>query len=189
MYRSSPISHLINNSGLLPAYILLDSRQRAYTYRILSLPNSIPTKDILPVTFRTGDGNMQPEDLPEYDLVLTTNQWIRNYRQHLARQVSVRFSIDSSERVRPILANISAQYYLREIFMEEKSRAIEEAKNNQTNLSLWGDGSKLSEGGAGASVVWKLDNKWLSEKVTLGKNKEIFAAEMWGISEIVKVAE
>ena len=59
MYRSSPISYLMNDSGLFPAYILLDSRQQVYVHRILSLPDSIPTKDILPVTLRTGDGNMQ----------------------------------------------------------------------------------------------------------------------------------
>lgn len=44
MYRSSPISPLMNDSGLLPAHILLDSRQRVYALRILGLPDSIPTK-------------------------------------------------------------------------------------------------------------------------------------------------
>ena len=86
MYQSSPISPLMSDSGLLPAhiflflhilclyatrwvmtdapaYILLDSRQRAYAHRLLSLPDSIPTKDILPITLRTGDGNAQPGDL------------------------------------------------------------------------------------------------------------------------------
>ena len=171
MYQSSPISHLMNDSGLLPAYILLDSRQRAYTHRILSLPDSIPIKDILPVTLQTRDGNIQAEDLPEYDLVWTSNQQIRNYGPHLARQVSVQLSIDPAEEVEPILPNMPAQYFPGKIFMEEKSRAIEEAKNDQANLSLCCDGSKLSEGGVRTSVVWKLDNKWLAQKVTLGKNK------------------
>ena len=73
--------------------------------------------------------------------------------------------------------------------MEEKCRAIEEAKKDRADLILWCDGSKLNQGGTGAAVVWKLDNRWLMQKVTLGKNKEIFDAEMWGISEAVKVAE
>ncbi len=34
-----------------------------------------------------------------------------------------------------------------------------------------------------------MDNEWLTQKVKLGKNKEIFDAEMWGISETVKIAE
>ena len=89
MYRSSPISHVMNDSGLSPAYILLDSRQQAYAHRILNLPNLISTKNIFLATLQTGDGNIQPEDLPGYDMVWTTNQRIRNYGQHLARQVSV----------------------------------------------------------------------------------------------------
>lgn len=69
IYRSSPISPLMNDSGLIPAHILLDSRQRAYAHRLLTLPDSIPTKHILPVTLRSGDGNAQLEDLPEYDSI------------------------------------------------------------------------------------------------------------------------
>lgn len=60
MYQSSTISPLMSSLGLLPAYILLDSRQRVYAHRLLSLPDSIPTKDILPITLRTGDENAQP---------------------------------------------------------------------------------------------------------------------------------
>ncbi len=111
MYQSSPISRLMNDSRLLPAHTLLDSRQRAYIHQIISLPNSIPTKDILPITLRTGDGNAQPEDLPEYDSIWTKNQRIRTYGQHLARQVSVQFSINLAEGVEPILTDIPVQYF------------------------------------------------------------------------------
>ena len=190
MYRSSPISPLMNDSGLLPAHILLDSRQRAYAHRILCLPDSVPTKDILPITLRTGDGNAQPEELPEYDLIWSTNQRIRTYGQHLAKQVSVSFSIDPAEGVEPILP-MPIQSFPGKICMEEKCKAIEIAKKagDQADLTLWCDGSKLDQGGTGAAVIWKLDNEWLTQKVTLGKNKEIFDAEMWRISEAVKIAE
>ena len=190
MYRSSPISPLINDSGLLPAHILLNSWQRAYAHRILCLLDSVPTKDILPITLRTGDGNAQPEELPEYNLIWSTNQRIWTDGQHLATQVSAGFSIDPAEGVEPILA-MSVQSFPGKICIEEKSKAIEIAKKaeDRVNLTLWCDGSKLDQGGAGAAVVWKLDNEWLTQKVTLGKNKEIFDAEMWGISEAVKIAE
>ena len=81
------------------------------------------------------------------------------------------------------------QYFPGKIFMEEKCKAIEKAKKDHANLILWCDGSKLNQGGTGAAIVWKLDNRWLMQKVTLGKNKEIFDAKMWGISKAVKVAE
>ena len=57
---------------------------------------------------------------------------------------------------------------------------------------LWCDGSKLDSRGTGAAVVWKnegTEKEWQEQKVGLGLNKEIFDAEMWGISEAVKVAE
>ena len=50
MYWSSPIFSLINDLGLLPAHILLNSWQQVYAYCILCLPDSVPTKDILPIT-------------------------------------------------------------------------------------------------------------------------------------------
>ena len=159
MYRNSPISHLINDFGLLLAHILLDSRQQAYAHRIISLPDSIPIKNILLITLRTGDGDAQPDDLPEYDSVWTTNQRIRTYGQHLARQILVGFSIDPAKGVEPITADMPAQYFPGKIFMEEKCRAIEEAKKDQANLTLWCDESKLNQGGTGVAVVWKLDNR------------------------------
>lgn len=60
------------------------------------------------------------------------------------------------------------------------------------DLELWCDGSKLDTGGTGAAVVWKSNcrgEEWQTIKVSLGQNKEIFDAEMWGISEAIKVAE
>ena len=56
---------------------------------------------------------------------------------------------------------------------------------------LWCDGSKLDQGGTGAAVVWKshISQKWQEQKLSLGLNKEIFDAEMWGISEAFKIAE
>ena len=74
-----------------------------------------------------GDGNMQPEELPEYDLIWSTNQRIWIYGQHLAQQVLVRFSIDPAERVKPILA-ISTRFFPRKICIKEKYKAIEIAK-------------------------------------------------------------
>ncbi len=126
----------MNDSGLLPAYILLDSRQRAYILQIISLSDLITTKDILPITLGSRDKDMQPKDLPEYNLVWTTNQRIRIYRQYLARKVLDGFSIDPAKRVEPIIADMPMQYFLEKFFIEEKCRAIEEAKKDQADLTL-----------------------------------------------------
>ncbi len=152
MYQSSPIPSLMSESGLLPAHVLLDFRQRKYAHRILSLPDSIPTKDILPITLRTGDGTAQPEDLSESDSIWLTAQRIKTYGQHLAQQVSVGFSIDPTEGVEPISA-MPAQVFPGKIFIAEKSKATDIAKEDQADYALWCDGSKLDQGGAGAAVV------------------------------------
>lgn len=72
MLQSTPIFALISEAGLFPARILLDFRQCLYALRILSLPDSIPTKDILPITLRTDDGNAQQGDQPECDSTWAT---------------------------------------------------------------------------------------------------------------------
>ena len=70
-------------------------------------------------------------------------------------------------------------------------RAIRKGTIGGPDLEHWCDGSKLEKGDTGAAVVWKsdCDGKWQTVKVSLGQNKEIFDAEMWGISEAIKVAE
>lgn len=45
----------------------------------------------------------------------------------------------------------------------------------------------MDGGGTGAAVFWKdnvVNGKWREQKVTLGKNKEILDAEMWGIRSL-----
>ena len=114
----------------------------------------MPTKDILPTTLPTGDRNAQLEELLKYDLVWSTNQRTRAYGQHLAKQISTRFSIDPAEGVEPILA-ISVQFFPRKICIEKRSKDIETAKkaDDRANLTLWCNGSKLYQGEVEAAVV------------------------------------
>ena len=115
--------------------VLSDFRQRTYAHRILSLPNSIPTKDILPITLREGDGNAQPEDLPEGDSIWSNTQRIRTYGQHLARQISVGFCIDPAEGVEPIVA-IPPQVFPGKVFMEDRNGTIRMANEELADLTL-----------------------------------------------------
>ena len=190
MYPSTPVPALMSESGLIPAHILLDFRQRRYAYRLLSLPESIPTKAILPITLRTGDGNAQPEDHPEHDSAWAYNGPIVNYSQRLARQVSIGFSIDPAEGTEPI-QTVPNSVFPGELIIEDRKKAIVEAKSGKAHFKLWCDGSKLEKGGTGAAVVWKshISQKWQEQKLSLGLNKEIFDAKMWGVSEAFKIVE
>lgn len=110
LYQSTPIASLMSESELTPAHILLDFWQRRYAYQILSLPDNVPTKSILPHTLRVGDGNDQPREQPEDDLHWIKGRRIRTYGQYLARQVSVNFSINPAEGVEPILEASTATF-------------------------------------------------------------------------------
>ena len=79
-----------------------------------------------------------------------------------------------------------------ELVIEDKNKAILEAKAGRGNLTLWFDGSNLDNGGTGAAVVWEKDGakkEWQEQEAGLGLNKEIFDSEIWGISEAFKVSE
>lgn len=123
-----------------------------YAYQLFSLPDSIPTKEILPITLQIGDGNAQPEDQPELDFIQASNQRITTYGQQPARQVSVRFSIDLAKGTKPIWT-ISCFVFLGELIIEDKNKAILEAKAGRSDLKLWCDGSKLENDGTEAAVV------------------------------------
>lgn len=141
------------------------------------------TKNILSHTLRMGDENGQPGEQPEDDLHWITAQRIRTYGQHLARKISVNYSIDPADGVEPI-SETSTATFSGKIVAEEKNQAIGRAKTETANFVLWCDGSKRDEGGAGAAVVWKenaINGRWPERRVSLGKNKEIIDAEMWGI--------
>lgn len=190
MYPSTSVTALMSESGLIPAHILLDFWQRKYAYRLLSLPESISTKAILPVTLRTGNGNVQPKDYPEHNSAWASNGPAINYSQRLAWQVSIGFSIDPAERTEPIQTALNF-VFPGELIIEDRNRDIREAKYGEAHLKLWYDGSKLDKDGAGASVVWKnyISQRWQERKLSLSVNKEIFDAEIWCISEVFKIAE
>ena len=185
MYQSTPVDPLMSESGLIPARILLDYRQRKYVYRL----DGNPTKSVLPVTLRSGDRNAQPEEQPEDDGIWAQQQKARNYGQHLAQQVSIGFCIDPAYGVEPVVHQKLTEFPSKIIIQDEKT-AILEAKKDSSTLALWTDGSKVESRGAGAAVAWKnpSSHRWEVCEIPLGKNKEILDAELWGISQALKIA-
>ncbi len=70
---------------------------------VLALPDSISTKEILPITLRVGDGDAQPGDQPEQVSVWAIIQRVKIDGQHLTQQVSVGSSVELAEGTGPIL--------------------------------------------------------------------------------------
>ena len=103
--------------------------------------------------------------------------------------MSIGLCIDPAYGVEPVIHQKPTEFPGKIIIQEAKT-AISEAKNDTSTLALWSDGSKVESGGAGAAVVWKnlSSHRWEVRKITLGKNKEILDAELWGISQALKIA-
>lgn len=67
---------------------------------------------------------------------------METYEQHLAKQISVRFSIESVKEVELISAK-PVQVFPKKIFIEEKSQTIDIAKSSYAKHNFWCDKSKL----------------------------------------------
>ena len=102
----------------------------------------------------------------------------------LAQQVASNHSIGPADGIEPVPSlsfdiNLSGN-----IIIEAKNKALEEAKKYRAEYVIWVDGSKLSQGNAGAAACWKdkNHNRWENKSIFLGKNKEIIDAELWAIA-------
>lgn len=103
MYPSTPVQALISEAGLVPAQILLDHRQRMYTYRLLTLPDDHITKKILPISFRKGDADtISADEQPEDTLIWAGNERPTTLSQWLARQIATKQAVDSAFGLEPI---------------------------------------------------------------------------------------
>ena len=88
------------------------------------------------------------------------------------------------------MINLKYKEFSGEIIIQKPTTAISEAKKDKSDLALWSDGSKLELGSVGAAAIYKniSFHSWKSYKTALGRNKDIFDAELWGISEALEVA-
>ncbi len=181
MYPSTPIHPLLSEAGLIPAKIMLDRRQKAYAYRLLTFPDCHPTKQVLPVSLGKGDENSQPGEQPDDTLMWVENSKPRLFGHLLTQQIASNNAIDLADGVEPVKAFGPASGFSGSIIIDEK-KALQEAKKCQTGTVMWADGSKLDQGNVGAAVCWKDRdlNSW--------KNKEILDAELRAIAESLEIA-
>ncbi len=143
MYPSTLIHPLLSEAGLIPAQLVLDSRQKAYAYRLLTVPDCHPTKQILPISLREGDENSLPGEQPEDTLICTKSTKPKTLGQLLAQQVANNCAIDPADDVEPAPSPGLEIYFSGDIVIETKKKALEEAKKYRTGNVVWVDGSKL----------------------------------------------
>ena len=192
MYLSTPVQALIREAGLIPAQILLDHRQRMYTYCLLILSDDHIAKNILPISFWKGDADtISADEQPEDILIWAENKRPTSLSQWLACQVAIMQAIDSAFRTEPIKR--SWQWSTKvplQVVVQPRKEAFHDAKKKREGMVLWTDGSRLDTGKAGSAVVWldKMSDKWQEKRQYLGENKDLFDAELWAISDALEIS-
>ena len=77
-----------------------------------------------------------------------------------------------------------------EVHVEKKEEALRTARewteSNQMD-TVWTDGSRLEDKKVGAAVAFKSRSGWKQEGIYLGRNKEVFDAEVFAIREALRV--
>lgn len=85
----------MSKTGLIPAQILLNHRQKIYAYYLLIFPNDHLIKKILPISFWNKNANFsrekkQPEDL----LIWASKKRPNSFSQWLPWQISNTLAVD-----------------------------------------------------------------------------------------------
>jgi len=75
------------------------------------------------------------------------------------------------------------------VIIQDEEQALAEVKLERDGLVFWTDGSKKEDEWVGCAVVWKEGGRWKKKRGHLGRQKEAFNAEMYAMSEAMKIAD
>ena len=77
-----------------------------------------------------------------------------------------------------------------QVHVEKKEDALKTAKEwsmgDQVN-TVWADGSRLDSGAVGTGVAFRIGDTWHGRGTYLGKNKEVFDAEVYAIGQALEI--
>ncbi|EED20341.1 reverse transcriptase, putative [Talaromyces stipitatus ATCC 10500] len=191
MFPKTPIGALIREAALEPATALLDARVAQYTARLLTLPDTHPTAQILPVTLRHGDLHAQPGEQPldDREWASRDNKMPNRLGQRLAKHLAQRLSRDPSggiERTK----QCELKGFPGSIRVLDNEEALTEANQQRAGTTFWSDGSRLDTGRAGAGVALQAvpGGPWEHVEVPMGHGHEVFDAELMGVATALEWA-
>lgn len=191
MFPKTPVGALVREAALEPANILLDTRKAKYVARLLTLPETHPTAQLLPVTLRHGDTHAQPYEQP-----LDDREWAqiggkppKRIGQRLARHLAERLAKDPSGGIERTLQCAPAAFpgTIRVLSTE---KALKEATEERLGTTLWSDGSRQDDGRTGAGVALQVrpGALWECLEVPMGTGYEVFDAELVGVAAALEWA-
>jgi hypothetical protein len=162
MLRTTPIGPLVKEAGLRSADSLLANRQRRYATRALELLQGNPIGDgvrnpLYPASLYAKPSRCATQDIhPQFsgqDIVETT------FIPICTERIAVPVLIESREKA------------------EQTALSTEEPQIR----CIWTDGSRDDLGNVGAAVAWKEGTERTGLKYRLGRNKEVFDAELFAL--------
>ena len=161
--RTTPVGIITAESALPPARALMDHRQASFALRLLSRPAG-------------SDGQ-------EEILLHKGSELTNRIRSRCGLKRGETAEIQRWEEFRELRA---------EVHVEKKEEALKTAKEwpeaSQID-TIWTDGSRLEDKRVGAAVAFMGRNGWEQNGVYLGKNKEVFDAELFAIGKALEVLD
>ena len=191
MLPKAPVGALIREAALEPANVLLDTRKARYVARLLTLPDTHPTAQLLPVTFRHGDTHAQPGEQP-----LDDREWAQNgtkapkrIGQRLAKHLAQRLTKDPSGGIERT-SEWAREAFPGTIRVADTETALREASQQRLGTTLWSDGSRQENRRTGAGVALQPmpGAPWESLEVPMGTGYEVFDAELVAVASALEWA-
>jgi len=164
-FKTTPQGALMNDAELRPANAILNNRVRRYKMRQMMMPDAAGGGKMIQMEGNVvrrveGIDELIPEDYPLER---------RSYERTTLPEIRKRLK--------------------GQVIIQEEEQALEEARKERDGLVLWTDGSRKVDEWVGCAVVWKEEGRWNKRRVHLGRQKEAFDAEMYAMSEAVKIAD
>jgi len=155
----------MNEAGLRPAKAILDNRLRRYKMRQMMMPDATGGGKMLEMEDNVvrrveGIDELIPEDYP-LERRFYEGTTLPEVRKRLKGQVII----------------------------QDEEQALKEARKGRDGLVFWTDGSRKEDEWVGCAMVWEEEERWNKRRVHLGRQKEAFDAEMYAMSEAVKIAD
>ena len=158
--RTTPVGIITAESALPPARALLDHRQASFALRLLS---------------RLVNSGGQEEILVHKDSELTAR-----IKRRCGLKRGETAKLQRWEEFREIRAEVHVER------KEEALRIATEWPERNQKDTIWTDRSRLENKRVGAAVAFKKEDSWKERGVYLGRNKEVFDAEVFAIGQALE---
>lgn len=181
MIRSALTCIVTRETELHPVLSQLNNRQRWYSYRLRAQPIIQLTQDIVSITLKEGDKQLQADDQLEGD-----DEWsrpsgrkLRTLRQRIAALVveGTDIGVDTRFKITTWVTGKRFPSKVSVLSSGDDKLAEKEADRHIHGLlevSIWSEESSMECRRTGAEVAWMPQREWKIRRVYLSTTKEVF---------------